>query len=342
MQNVSDLTGDLIKVPSISPFGNTEKQRNERFKLCEEVIDYLADILEKTGAQTSKLTFEGGHDKWPYPVPNLYSEINIGNQNAKNHKFICYMGHIDVVPVGDENLWSQNPFSGAKKDGFIHGRGATDMKGSVGAWITAVESLKNNLPIDTNLTIGTLITADEEWAAVNGSNKVLNWMKVNGKKPDSFIVGEPSSKDYLGTHIKIGRRGSLIGYIEAKGVQGHRAYDDLFINPNRALSYAMIILNAKRWKDGNQNVPNTTFESVAIQSGDFNASAVIPETSKALWGVRFTDKQTKEKILSDLNEILQNPPAYLKKHPDYKSARDVLLSANFSTASEPYYSEPAS
>lgn len=116
-----------------------------------------------------------------------------------------------------------------------------------------------------NLTIGTLITGDEEWAAVNGSDKVLAWMKANGKNPRAFIVGEPFvAWDYLGTHVKTGRRGSLVGYLEAKGTQGHRAYEELFENPNRALAYAMVILNAKRWKDGNRHFPNTTFETVAL------------------------------------------------------------------------------
>lgn len=215
------------------------------------------------------------------------------------------------------------------------------MKGSVGAWIGALEQLRENKISGLNLTIGTLITADEEWAAVNGSDKVLSWMKQNGKNPDSFIIGEPSSQDYLGTHVKVGRRGSLVGYLEAGGVQGHRAYEELFENPNRALAYAMIILNAKRWKDGSRYFPNTTFEAVAVRSGDFNASAVIPETASALWNVRFTHKQKKEKILADLQDIILNPPPFLKKHPDYSRAREVILRANMDTASEPYYSEPS-
>lgn len=341
MQKVTEYVSEMIKIPSISPFGKDENQRTERFKVCSEVIDYLDEILRKTGAETKKLVFEGGHDKWWYPVPNLYAEIRIGNPQAENHKFICYMGHVDVVPAGDENLWRNSPFSGKIQDGFVHGRGATDMKGSVGAWVNAIESLKNNIGDNVNLTIGTLITADEEWAAVNGSDKVLQWMKENHKEPDAFVVGEPSSEDYLGTHLKIGRRGSLVGYIEAKGVQGHRAYDDLFVNPNRALAYAMVVLNAKTWKDGNRYFPNTTFEAVAIESGDFNASAVIPEKAKTLWNVRFTDKQTKDKIVQDLNEILQNPPAFLKKHPDYAAAKDAVITANLEVASEPYYSEPS-
>ena len=104
----------------------------------------------------------------------------------------------------------------------------------------------------------------------------------------------------------------------------------------------MVILNAKRWKDGNQHFPNTTFETVALQSGDFAASAVIPETAAAMWNVRFTSRQSKEKVLADLQEILLNPPRFLRRHPDYAKAREVIVRANMETASEPYYSEPGS
>lgn len=341
MTDVVDLVSELVRIPSVSPFGKNERERRERFRACKEAIDGLAGILEQNGARTEKLVFEGGHARWGYPVPNLYAEIKIGDAAAPGHKFLCYMGHIDVVPPGDEKLWSASPFSGKKAEGFVWGRGATDMKGSVGAWIGALEQLRENKIPGLNLTIGTLITADEEWAAVNGSDKVLSWMKQNGKNPDSFIIGEPSSQDYLGTHVKVGRRGSLVGYLEVGGVQGHRAYEELFENPNRALAYAMIILNAKRWKDGSRYFPNTTFEAVAVRSGDFNASAVIPETASALWNVRFTHKQKKEKILADLQDIILNPPPFLKKHPDYSRAREVILRANMDTASEPYYSEPS-
>ena len=134
----------------------------------------------------------------------------------------------------------------------------------------------------------------------------------------------------------------MVGYLEAKGTQGHRAYEELFENPNRALAYAMVILNAKRWKDGSRHFPNTTFETVALRSGDFAASAVIPETAGAMWNVRFTSRQSKEKVLADLQEILLNPPRFLRRHPDYAKAREVIVRANMETASEPYYSEPGS
>ena len=342
MTDAVEIVSDLVKIPSVSPFGRNETERRERFERCREVLAYLEEFLQKQGAQTEQLVFEGGHDKWWYPVPNLYAELTIGDRKAAGHKFLCYIGHIDVVPVGEEKLWRRPPFSGQVDEGFVWGRGATDMKGSVGAWMSALEKLKAGKGDGVNLTIGTLITGDEEWAAVNGSDKVLAWMKANGKNPDAFIVGEPSSRDYLGTHVKTGRRGSLVGYLEAKGTQGHRAYEELFENPNRALVYAMVILNAKRWKDGSRHFPNTTFETVALRSGDFAASAVIPETAGAMWNVRFTSRQSKEKVLADLQEILLNPPRFLRRHPDYAKAREVIVRANMETASEPYYSEPGS
>lgn len=340
MKKTTKIVSDLVKFPSITPFGKDKKEEDKRFEACMEALSYIENLLKESGAKTQKLVFEGGHHKWAYPVPNLYSQISFGDCNAKDHKFICYMGHIDVVPVGDEALWSKDPFSGEVEGGYIHGRGATDMKGSVGAWINCLEEIKESISENQNITIGTIITGDEEWAAINGSDKVLEWLKENKKTPDAFIVGEPSSSDFLGTNIKIGRRGSLVGYIDASGVQGHRAYDDLFKNPNRALAYAMVILNQKKYKDGNQYFPDTTFEIIAQSSGDFNASSIIPSEARAMWNVRYTDKQNKEKILKDLQELIQNPPSYLKKHPDFEVAKQVIISANLDTASMPYYCEP--
>ncbi len=331
---------DMISLPSETPYDLQESKRKEKFKFCEEVLDYLEDSFLGLGAKTQRFVFEGSHDKWAYPVPNLYSEVHIGDTSAKDTKFICYMGHIDVVPVGDENLWKHKPFSGKEQDGYVWGRGATDMKGSVASWSSAVEEIVREKDVGTNLIIGSIITADEEWAGINGTDKVLQWMASQGRKPDSFIVGEPSSADYLGSHIKVGRRGSLGGYLTAKGVQGHRAYDDLYNNPNRALAYAMTILNAKRWKDGNKYFPNTTFENVATKSGDFNASAIIPEEAKALWNIRFTSKQDKFALAKEVEEAIKNPPAWLKKHPDYAKLANVTIQANLDTASMPYYSEP--
>lgn len=142
MTDAVEIVSDLVKIPSVSPFGRNETERRERFERCREVLAYLEEFLQKQGAQTEQLVFEGGHDKWWYPVPNLYAELTIGDRKAAGHKFLCYMGHIDVVPVGEEKLWRRPPFSGQVDEGFVWGRGATDMKGSVGAWMSALEKLK--------------------------------------------------------------------------------------------------------------------------------------------------------------------------------------------------------
>lgn len=342
-EDVIKTTRELIQIPSITPLGEDKQIRLKYFEACDEAIEYLKTELYKIpGIKIiQKLNFEGGHEKWGYPVPNLYVQIDVGNPSATDHKFTCYMGHIDVVPPGDVTLWTEDPFSGTLRDGFIYGRGATDMKGSVAAWITAIKSLLKNLPSGINASIGTLITADEEWAAINGSDRVLAWMKENGIAPDSFIVGEPSSPDYLGSHIKIGRRGSLVGYLEATGVQGHRAYDALFINPNRALSSAVTLLHTLHWNDGTTYFPDTTFEVVSMHSGDFNASAIVPETAKALWNIRFTNRQSKKMLFERLQGTLQSPPEFFRDMPEYEEIKKIVVTANMATASEPYYSEPS-
>lgn len=324
------LTRALVQIPSITAI---DPQDRPASRAC---LAMLAHHAQETGASVEYLTFEGGHHKWGYAVDNIYVEWTFGS----GEKHLCYMGHVDVVPPGDAAKWTDDPFSGEIRDGYLYGRGVTDMKGSVAAFITAVAQSAGVLQ-KSNLRISMVITADEEWAAVNGSKKVLQWMKDNGKTPDAFIVGEPSAQDVLGTHIKIGRRGSLCGTFSVKGVQGHAAYQGLFENPNRALALAMSILNSHRFSDGNENFPNTNFEPVAIKSGDFNASAVIPGAAEMLWNIRFTPQHTPESLENWVNQNLQNPPEWAKNHPDADMLKNISVTANKDTASHPYYSEPS-
>lgn len=326
------LTQALIKIPSITPIDPAD------LPAAKETLDLLEKQVKKTGATTKRLSFAGGHDKWDYEVDNLYVEWVIG----KPEKHICYMGHTDVVPVGEETKWQENPFSGEIKDGFIYGRGATDMKGSVAAFVTAIEdALQDPNAQDLNLRIGMIITTDEEWAAINGTRKVLDWMRAEGKKPDSFIVGEPSSHDHLGSHIKLGRRGSLVGTLSIKGTQGHAAYTALFENPNRAMGLAMAILNAQKWQDGNDFTPDTNFEVIATNSGNFKASAIVPGKADLMWNIRFTTEQTPEKLEQQIKDALANPPDWAKTHPDFKYLEMIEVKANIDTASHPYNSKPS-
>ncbi|MDY0010009.1 MAG: succinyl-diaminopimelate desuccinylase [Bdellovibrionales bacterium] len=333
------LARELVKIPSITAVNPVDKPASARS------IDAIADYAAKSGARVERMEYSGGHHKWDYPVENVYLEWTFGKTEANQAqppKHICYIGHLDVVPVGDEAKWTTGPFEGEIKDGYLYGRGVTDMKGSVAAFITAVEDVMQNLNTqNTPVRVSMILTTDEEWAAVNGTKKVLEWLKQEGQSPDAFIVGEPSSQDDLGSHIKIGRRGSLVGTFNVAGVQGHAAYQELFENPNRALALAVAILSSKEWKDGNANFPNTNFETVALKSGDFGASAVIPGKAEALWNIRFTPSQTPDSLEAWIKDALANPPAWAQAHPDADKLKNITVTANKDTASQPYYSEPA-
>ncbi len=320
----------LVRVPSVTPIDAKD------YPAAQKSLDVAAAAGLKAGATATRQAFEGDHPKWDYKVENLVLEWSFG----KPDKHICYIGHLDVVPPGDDAKWSDDPYGGRIEDGYLHGRGVTDMKGSVAAFISAIGEKLDELKASGNIKVTMILTTDEEWAAVNGTEKVLKWMKDKGEEPDAFIVGEPSSQDTLGSHIKIGRRGSLVGTFNVKGVQGHAAYQELFENPNRALSLAIAILNSKAWNDGNANFPDTNFEAVALKSGDFNASAIIPGEAQALWNIRFTPSQTPESLETWINDALANPPDWAKQHPDAALLKDVTVKANKDTASAPYYSAP--
>lgn len=324
------LARELVKVPSITPVDKKD------YPNAQKSLDVAADAGRASGATVTRLDYEGGHAKWDYKVENLVLEWSFGTPE----KHICYIGHLDVVPPGDEKKWTDDPYSGTVKDGYLYGRGVTDMKGSVAAFISAIDEQLEELKKQGNVKITMILTTDEEWAAVNGTSKVLQWLKARGDEPDAFIVGEPSSTDELGSHIKIGRRGSLVGTFNIKGVQGHAAYQELFENPNRALALAVAILNSHEWKDGNANFPNTNFEAVAVKSGDFGATAIIPGNAQLLWNIRFTPEHTPDDLEKWINDTLANPPQWAKDHPDFHLLKNIEVKANKDTASVPYYSEP--
>lgn len=322
------LAQELVRIPSVTAVTPDLRAPNAA------ALDVLERFLTAHGATCTRLPYEGGHAKWGYPVDNLYAEWRWGT--PRTH--LCFMGHTDVVPPGDAALWTASPFSGHVADGWLWGRGATDMKGAVAAFASAAAQAAQAPFKDAALSL--LITADEEWAAVNGSRKVLGWMKDTGRTPTAVLVGEPSSQDTFGTHIKAGRRGSLCGTLEVTGVQGHAAYPGLFDNPNRALMLALSILNTHRWADATPDTPATNFEVIALSSGDFGATAVVPGQARALWNVRHTPAHTAAQIAATLDGLLKHPPAWAHQHPDAPRLAKVKLVANLDTASRPYRSAP--
>lgn len=328
---VVELASELIRIPSLTPI--TPNLR----PAARESLTLLRAFLEAAGAHCEWLNFEGGHERWSYPVDNLYAEWG----DASAQKRLCFIGHTDVVSPGDLNLWNNDPYSGVISNGFLYGRGATDMKGAVAAFAVAAAEFAARQKIEGNAAnVSLIITTDEEWAAINGVRPVLDWMQTNGKHPSAFIVGEPSSEEIFGAAIKIGRRGSLCGTLEANGIQGHAAYPELFRNPNRALSLALSILNSCRWDDGEPAMPATNLETIATASGDFGATAIVPGEAKALWNIRFTHKQTVSKLVFHLQEMLDCPPDWAMHHPDIRLLKSVEIRANMDTAATPYFSPP--
>ncbi len=322
-----ELAQALIKLASITPVDAKDLPTASR------TLDLLEARAEADGARTKRFPSQGGHDRWDYMVDNLYVEWQKGSAD----RFLCFIGHTDVVPVGSAADWSGEPFAGEIRDGFLYGRGATDMKGAVAAFFTAASRAVRECD---NVRIGAIITTDEEWAAINGTRQVLRALSRQGIAPDAFLVGEPTSRDILGSHVKLGRRGSLVGWLNAQGIQGHTAYPGTFINPNRALSLAASILQTLQWDDGDDYMPATNFEIIATESGDFGASAIIPKRARLMWNLRFTPRQTPESLVARLENALRNPPQWAAGHPDAALLERVSVSANVDTVSQPYQGRP--
>ncbi|MFT5576765.1 MAG: succinyl-diaminopimelate desuccinylase, partial [Bermanella sp.] len=218
---------------------------------------------------------------------------------------LCFAGHTDVVPTGPSSEWNTPPFEPSVKDGYLYGRGAADMKGSLAAMITACEAFVAAHP-DHNGRIAYLITSDEEGPAINGTVKVIQWLQEQGEHIDCCIVGEPSSTERIGDVIKNGRRGSLGCRMLVKGIQGHVAYPHLAKNPIHLAAPALAELAATEWDKGNDHFPATSFQISNIHSGT-GASNVIPGALEVVFNFRFSTETTAD-------ALQQQTKALLKKH----------------------------
>ena len=229
--NELQLSKDLIRFPSITP-----KDAG--------AIKFLSKKLKKLGFNSKILEFKGKGSK---PIKNLYARI------GKKRPNLCYAGHTDVVPPGNLEDWTVNPFNPVVKKNHLIGRGANDMKSSIACFVAAVSKFlsKNK---NFNGSISFLITGDEEGYAINGTKKVVDYLKRKKEKIDFCIVGEPTNPNKLGEMIKIGRRGSLSGKIEISGTQGHIAYPHLTNNPISTLVTICKKLKEKKLDKGNKNL----------------------------------------------------------------------------------------
>lgn len=213
-------------------------------------------------------------------VSNLWARL------GDTEPLFVFAGHTDVVPAGPENEWRFPPFEPAVHDGFLYGRGAADMKGGLAAMVTATETFLADSP-SMKGSIAFLITSDEEGPAEFGTRHVVRALEARGEKIRWCVVGEPSSREALGDVIRVGRRGSLSGTLLVRGIQGHVAYPELALNPVHAALPALHELASRRWDDGYETFPPTSFQVSNIHAGT-GASNVIPGTLEVHFNLRYS------------------------------------------------------
>ena len=214
-----------------------------------------------------------------------------------------FAGHTDVVPTGPESAWSSPPFEPTRREGWLYGRGAADMKSSIAAFVVAVERFVTRVPGHRG-SIALLLTSDEEGPATDGTVAVVERLRARGETPDFCIVGEPTSVDRIGDTIKNGRRGSLSGRLAVRGIQGHVAYPQLARNPVHELAPALAQLAAERWDQGDAYFPATTFQVSNIRAGT-GATNVIPGECVVDFNLRFGPASGADALRQRIESILR-------------------------------------
>lgn len=271
------LTKDLISRPSVTPVDAG----------CQEV---MIARLEAIGFVVERMRFG--------EVDNFWA------RRGDQHPVLTFAGHTDVVPSGPEANWDTPPFEPTEKDGYLYGRGAADMKGSLAAWVVALERFIDQHP-DHKGSLALLITSDEEGPFVDGTTRVVDALEARNEKMDWCIVGEPSSSNKVGDTIKNGRRGSLTAEITAKGIQGHVAYPHLVDNPIHKVAPALAELAHTEWDQGNDFFPPTSFQ-VANINGGTGASNVVPGQVKIQCNFRYSTEVTADQLVQRLEAILDS------------------------------------
>ncbi|HEX2150389.1 MAG TPA: succinyl-diaminopimelate desuccinylase [Stellaceae bacterium] len=266
-----ELAAELIRRPSVTPKD-------------EGALDIVASRLERLGFVCHRLVFDdpGPNGEETAPIANLYARFGEGRPN------LCFAGHTDVVPTGPVEGWSFEPFAATLRGGELCGRGAVDMKGAIAAFIAAAERFLAGRGNGFTGSISLLITGDEEGVAVNGTKKVLEWLRERGEVIDACVVGEPTSADSLGDMIKIGRRGSMTGRLTVEGVQGHVAYPHLVDNAAHRLVALLQALISTPLDTGTEHFQPSSLQVTTIDIGN-PATNVVPGLARATFNIRFND-----------------------------------------------------
>jgi len=279
--NELQLAKELIKFPTVTP-------------VDAGIMKFLEKKLKTLGFKTKVLEFREKDSK---PVKNIYARL--GNKGPN----FCYAGHLDVVPAGNLKDWTVNPFKPSVKKGYLIGRGANDMKSSIAAFVSAVSNFVANKR-DFNGSISLLITGDEEGVAINGTKKVVEYLKKKKEKIDFCLVGEPTNPNKLGEMIKIGRRGSMTGRLTIIGIQGHVAYPNRANNPSTALVQILKELKEIKFDNGTKDFQPTNLEITKINIDNF-ADNVIPGLANAKFNIRFNNKHSSNSIKKKINKIIK-------------------------------------
>ena len=281
MINELQLAKELIRFPTITP-------------IDAGIMKFLEKKLKTLGFKTKILEFREKNNK---PVKNLYARL--GNKGPN----FCYAGHLDVVPAGDLKNWTVNPFKPSVKKGYLIGRGANDMKSSVAAFVSAVSNFISK-GSQFNGSISLLITGDEEGVAINGTKKVVEYLRKKKEKIDFCLVGEPTNPNKLGEMIKIGRRGSMTGKLTIIGIQGHVAYPDRANNPSTALVQILKELKEIKFDKGTKDFQPTNLEITKINIDNF-ADNVIPGSASAKFNIRFNNKHSSNSIKTKIDKVIK-------------------------------------
>ena len=280
MVDTVSLLQSLLRCPSVTPHEGG-------------ALSLLEKTLAAVGFECHRLRFsEEGHAD----VENLYARWGSGPPH------ICFAGHTDVVPTGNEKEWSFDPFGGVIRNGEICGRGAADMKGAIACFVVAaLNFIKQHKGQKGSISF--LITGDEEGPAVNGTKKVLDWLEARGEKIDFCLVGEPTSREVLGDMMKVGRRGTLTGYLSVSGMQGHVAYPHLADNPVPKLVRLLAALDELELDMGSDHFQPSNLEITNIEVGN-TADNVIPAKASATFNVRFNDHYTGAALEKKIRDCL--------------------------------------
>ncbi|MDO9127095.1 MAG: succinyl-diaminopimelate desuccinylase [Parvibaculum sp.] len=261
-----DIAVELIRCPSVTPNDGG-------------ALGVLEKWLTPLGFKCERMRFsaEGTPD-----VDNLYARLGSG------HPHFCFAGHTDVVPVGQTDAWSVDPFAADIKDGRLYGRGAADMKSAVASFVAAAERISRE---GFQGSISLLITGDEEGPGINGTKKMLEALAARNETIDHCIVGEPTCVEKLGDMIKVGRRGSINGWLTVHGTQGHVAYPHLADNPVPRLLEMLRRLDAHVLDEGTDHFQPSNLEVTTVDVGN-TATNVIPGSAQATLNIRFNDLHT--------------------------------------------------